>query len=491
MQVLKKYLVLFLLTVVAGCRSAEVATQSGFDSVATDYGEVSLGGRSDFRVGVLLPLSGEAAKQGQGLKNATMMALDDVRNPNLILQYYDTKSTPEGARVAIENALNQQSDLILGPLTSSEVRAVSNSAIDRGVPVIAFSTNTDVLQSNIYTLGLLIDEQVDRVMSFAAEKGRSRFALLVPDNSTGIAVARAAVSSAQKNNVSVARIAFYPPNTTDFSDILKKMTDYPARVARLQKIRTNLAAKSARGDVNAAKVLKRLEPLDTLGDVDFDAVIIPEYGPRLKSAASMLGYYDVFSPKVKFLGTSIWENTSLNKETTLFGSWYPAMSRSHSAYFSNKYNEYFGDRPSTLYSFAYDGVALASALSRQDSGSLTEAITEPDGYIGINGVFRLFADGRNEHSLDIVEVRSSGDIVVDAAPRRFETLSRDSGAEPQVIDSNYRAPLIFGKDRTTAQTLIYGRPLSPENQPEAYNSFEREQEVTRDALAKLNIRVPN
>ena len=158
MQVLKKYLVLFLLTVVAGCRSAEVATQSGFDSVATDYGEVSLGGRSDFRVGVLLPLSGEAAKQGQGLKNATMMALDDVRNPNLILQYYDTKSTPEGARVAIENALNQQSDLILGPLTSSEVRAVSNSAIDRGVPVIAFSTNTDVLQSNIYTLGLLIDE---------------------------------------------------------------------------------------------------------------------------------------------------------------------------------------------------------------------------------------------------------------------------------------------------------------------------------------------
>lgn len=121
------------------------------------------------------------------------------------------------------------------------------------------------------------------------------------------------------------------------------------------------------------------------------------------------------------------------------------MSRSHSAYFSNKYNEYFGDRPSTLYSFAYDGVALASALSKQDSGSLTEAITEPDGYIGINGVFRLFADGRNEHSLDIVEVRSSGDIVVDAAPRRFETLSRDSGTEPLVIDSNYRAPLIFGQ----------------------------------------------
>lgn len=491
MQVLKKYFVFVLFAILAGCRSADVVTQGGYDDMSTDYSEVSLGGRSNFRVGVLLPLSGSAAKQGQGLKNATMMALDDVRNPNLILQYYDTKSTPEGARIAIENALNQQSDLILGPLMSSEVRAISNQAIDRGVPVIAFSTNTDVLQSNIYSLGLLIDEQVGRVMSFAIEKGRSKFALLVPDNSTGVAVAKAAVKFAQKNNVQVVRIGFYPPETTDFSDVLKKMTDYPTRVARLQKIRTNLAAKSARGDANAAKVLKRLEPLDTLGDVDFDAVIIPEYGPRLKSAASMFGYYDVFSPKVKFLGTSIWENTSLNKETTLFGSWYPAMSRSHSAYFSNKYNDYFGERPNTLYSFAYDGVALASALSKQDKDNLTEAITDPDGYIGINGVFRLFMDGRNEHSLDIVEVRSSGDIVVDAAPKQFTSSIMTEVSAPIEIDSSYRAPLIFGKDRTSAQTLIYGYPLSPENQPEAYISFEQEQEITRDALAKLNIRVPN
>ena len=488
---LKKYFVFVLFVILAGCRSADIATQGGYDDMSTDYSEVNLGGRSNFRVGVLLPLSGSAAKQGQGLKNATMMALDDVRNPNLILQYYDTKSTPEGARVAIENALNQQSDLILGPLMSSEVKAISNQAIDKGVPVIAFSTNTDVLQSNIYTLGLLIDEQIGRVMSFAVAKGRSKFALLVPDNSTGIAVAKAAVKFAQRNNVQVVRIGFYPPDTTDFSDVLKKMTDYPARVARLQKIRTSMAAKSARGDANAAKVLKRLAPLDTLGDVDFDAVIIPEYGPRLKSAASMFGYYDVFSPKVKFLGTSIWENTSLNKETTLFGSWYPAMSRSHSAYFSNKYNDYFGERPSTLYSFAYDGVALASALSKQDKDNLTEAITDPDGYIGINGVFRLYMDGRNEHSLDIVEVRSTGDVVVDAAPKRFETSIMADSSKPLEIDSLYRAPLIFGKDRTTAQTLIYGHPLSPENQPEAYISFEQEQEITRDALAKLNIRVPN
>lgn len=474
----------------SGCRSTDITARGGYDDANTEFSEVNVGAKGDFRVGVLLPLSGEAAKHGQGLKNATLLALDDVKNPNLILQFYDTQSTPSGARVAAENAINQRSDLIIGPLMSTEVSAISNQTIARGVPVIAFSTSSEVLQNGVYTLGLLLDEQVDRVITFATQKGRQRFALFLPDNSTGIAVAKAAVASAQKNGVKITRIGFYPPNTTDFSDVLKKMTDYPARVARLARIRSNLSAKSAQGDANAAKVLRRLSTADTLGEVDFDAVIIPEYGPKLKSATSMFGYYDVFSPKVKFLGTSIWENTNLSKETTMYGSWYPSLSRTHSAYFSNKYAELFGERPSSLYSFAYDGVALAAALAKQDEADLNSAITNQDGYIGINGVFRLFPNGSNEHSLDIVEVRSSGDMVIDAAPKKFETDPIEKSNTSIIVDSNYRAPLIFGKDKTVAQTLIYGQPLNPENQPEGYISLEKEQEATRNALEKMNIVVP-
>lgn len=488
---LKKYLVLFLMIVLSGCRSSGITARGGYDDSNTEFSEVNLGTKNDFRVGVLLPLTGEAAKHGEGLKNATQLALEDVRNPNLILQYYDTGSNAGGARVAVENALNQRSNLIIGPLMSSEVRAITNQTISQNVPVIAFSSSSEVLQNGIYTLGLLVDEQVDRIMTFAAGRGRQRFALLLPDNSTGITVAKAAVASAQKNGVKVVRIAFYPPNTTDFSDILKKMTDYPTRVARLEKIRSNLNAKVARGDANAAKVLKRLAPLDTLGDVDFDAVIIPEYGPKLKSATSMFGYYDVFSPKVKFLGTSIWENTNLSKETTMYGSWYPSLSRSHSAYFSNKYADLFGERPASLYSFAYDGIALASALSKQKDSDLNKTITDKDGYIGINGVFRLFPNGSNEHSLDIVEVRSSGDTVIDAAPKKFASEPAEKTNREIIIDSSYKAPLIFGKDKVLAQSLIYGHPLNPENQPESYISYETEQEITRDALSKINIRVPS
>ena len=61
----------------------------------------------------------------------------------------------------------------------------------------------------------------------------------------------------------------------------------------------------------------------------------------------MFGYYDVYAPEVKFLGTSIWESSSLNKESMIINSWYPTLSRYQSAYFSNKYSNLFGERPNS------------------------------------------------------------------------------------------------------------------------------------------------
>lgn len=459
---LKKLNLFVLCLLLTACGTSRINSRGGSEVVTTDYSEINLttaqyDNPELFRVGMLLPLTGTAAKQGQGLKNAALLALDDVKNPNLVLQFYDTGSTPSGARAAIENAINQRCRLIIGPLMSSEVRAISDRAIEEGVPVIAFSTSEEVLQPNIYTLGLLINEQVDRIMTYASQQGRQRFALLVPDNTTGLAVARAAVKSAQKNQVTVSRIAFYAPETSDFSAILKQLTDYSSRHAKMTRTKATLQAKAKAGDSSAKRELARMKTTDSAGDVDFDAVIIPEYGSRLKSAISMFGYYDVFAPKVKFLGTSIWENTSLNKESMVANSWYPTLSRYQSSYFSSKYNNYYGERPSSLYSYAYDGVALASALAKQSDYDLNSALVSPEGYMGINGAFRFFADGTNQHSLDIMEIRSQGDIVIDAAPKKFDTLYNEFDNMNYGTNEFYTQPIIFGKDAALAKSQIFAR----------------------------------
>ena len=500
MQVLKKYLFILCGLWLSGCSSSVPENHpriTGSDAAFNEdaYASVSLMDNSldmqdnNFRVGMLLPLSGQASEYGQGLKNAALMALDDVKSDNLVLQFYDTKSTPSGARIAAENAIAQNAKMIVGPLMSSSVQAIEDETTYKGIPVVAFSTNTEVLRPQVYTLGLLVEEQVNRIIAFAASKGKKRFALLVPNDNSGLAIAKAAVYAADENNATVSKIAFYKPGTTDFGDSVKALVDYDKRSARLARVRKSLKAQA--GDPAAARALKRLERLQALGDVDFDAVLIPESGANLKSALAMFGYYDVYSPQVRFLGTSVWENTDLSRETMAYGSWYPALSRTHSAYFAQKYYDTFGEKPASIYSLAYDAVALSSAIAQKDNSNIDTLITSSDGYVGINGVFRIFPNGTNEHSLEVLEVGNGGNSVVSEAPKRF------AGPAPLVenlhnnlvIDAYYRAPEIYGKNKQAVQMAIYGRVLDDINQPENA-AYQNEADIVRKALKEHNVVVP-
>lgn len=486
MQVLKKLYFAVVCLCLSACGStSSIKDEGGADSYNTDIAEIGISTSESFRVGMLLPLTGNDAKYGQGLKNASMIALNNINNPNLVLQYYDTQSTPAGARIAIENAINQRSDLIIGPLKSLEVQAVTNETIYRGVPVIAFSTAQEVLQPTIYTLGLLIDEQVDRIMTYAAQQGRERFALLLPDNGTGGAVARAAVKSAQKNGVDVTVIGFYPPGSSDFSQIVKQMTNYDRRHSQVTRLKSRLQAAANNGNSQAQYALKKLTTREGLGDVGFDALIIPENGAKLTAAISMFAYYDAAYPQVQFLGTSVWEGSRLNNEAAINKSLYPSVSRPLAGQFAGQYYAVFNEKPSSLYTLAYDAVGIADRLARLHSENLNEDITAEAGFGGINGRVRFFNDGTNQHSLDVVEVRPEGNITVDSGSRYFETITEPLPAV--TIDSYYRAPRIFGKDPSLAQIVIYGQVLPEENQSVYADDDERDQEAADEQLRAMGI----
>ena len=104
-------------------------------------------------------------------------------------------------------------------------------------------------------------------------------------------------------------------------------------------------------------------------------------------------------------------------------------------------------------------------------------------------MFRLFENGRNQHSMDIVEVKKTGDVVIDEAPTRFDLTDVSTFTEEMDITDTYRAPLIFGKDQTLAQTLIYGHQLNMVNQDDLYEAEERDS--IRRSLQKMNIMVGN
>ena len=397
----------------------------------TDYSKIDLGNKESFRVAMLLPLSGKAEDAGQGMKNSAMLAIGDLNNNRLVVQFYDTKSTSSGARVAVENAVSSGCDLILGPLMSEEVAAITPVAKDRDIPVISFSTSPAVLQQGIYTLGLLNEEQVDRIMKYSIAQGRKRIAIVLPDNQSGINMLRSALASAESEGATITKVGFYHPESMDFTSLVEAMVG-SSKVA---------ASKSKNSEKSAAI------------NVGFDALLVPEAGNRLKSVTSMFSYYDVSAPEVLFMGTSVWANSNLSKETELYGAVYPLMSDGRIKHFAYKYNEMFSQKPNPLGIFAYDAIALASILSQKDKDNLNEEITNLDGFFGMSGAFRIFPDGKNEHGLDIVKVTANGPIIADSAPQRFYSIN-PSYAKNNGLSGYVQQPQIYGKSSSDVWNLL-------------------------------------
>jgi ABC-type branched-subunit amino acid transport system substrate-binding protein len=443
MQVLKKTAALTVCMLLWGCSVLKINQQSQqsisyeygkpADTVAlTDYSHVDLGTAESFRVAMLLPLSGKFAETGNGMKNAAMMAVGDLDNNNVVLQFYDTLGTTSGARIAVENAVNAKSNLILGPLLSEEVAAISSVTKDKNIPVISFSTAPSVLQGGVYTLGLLNEEQIDRIVRYAVEKGRTKLAVVLPDSQSGINMYKSAMRAAGAYGATVVKVGFYPPETMDFTGLVTSM-------AGAKKV----AASQAKAGENAEYVA-----------VDFDALLVPEYGNRLKSITSMFSFYDIAAPDVLFFGTSVWANTNLSKETELYGAAYPVMSTERQNAFAQKYKDMFGEKPNSLNIFAYDAVALATSLARKDRNNLDAAITNPDGYFGMSGAFRIFANGKSEHGLDIVRVTAGGQRVVENAPQKFYSMNPEYSRGADYDDFTTNMPMIYGKNVNDLRSVL-------------------------------------
>ncbi len=384
-----------------------------YDIIDYDAVSKSMVPENVLNVGVLLPLTGSASDIGLGMQNAMFMALDDLQNNRMILKFYDTKSTLEGAETAAMLAINDRVDLILGPLMGKEVEGVAPIALSADIPVVSFTTSPQVLQKGIYSIGLLNGEQVDRAITYAKNKGRNSMALLVPDNNSGLNIVKSALMSSITQDMPLVKVGFYSQQSIDFSELVKEISE----------------------------------------NREFDAILIADSGNRLKSLVSIFAYNDIMYPDVLFIGTAAWDNTNLSKETLLYHGVYPMVSKSYGTYFADKYKETFGEQPKSLYSFAYDSVLLASALSGKTDDDIAYALTRRSGFIGVNGFFKILPTGQSLHSLEMMEVTKNGPKVISPADKKGVNYTESE------IDIRYipyeKLPKFYGKSSSEILRWLY------------------------------------
>ena len=104
--------------------------------------------------------------------------------------------------------------------------------------------------------------------------------------------------------------------------------------------------------------MEKLEQLYTLGEVNFDSVIIIDFGDNLKSVLTSLVYTDVNQDKVLFTTVNQWFDESIFYENTIRNLYYPSINYKEFKKYNKKYFSRFNSYPNEITILTYDAVGL-------------------------------------------------------------------------------------------------------------------------------------
>lgn len=333
---------------------------------------------ASLKVGLLLPLSGARADVGMALQNAAQMAVFDDNGAAVELLPRDTGDTPQQALDAFKQLADNGVKLVVGPLFAPQVAAVKAEAVRRDVSVLALSNDTKVAGSGVYVLGFAPQDQVNRVTSFACAQNSRRFAAILPDSAYGDLATHSLQQAVERCGGATLTLKRYAAGTAQLGRQLEELAGQRAML---------------------------------------DTVFLAEAPAGLRNTA--------FPPAldgrhVRLLGTALWAEEGAGRAVpALIGGWYAAPEGGDRARFQRNYQQVYLTPPPAIASLGYDAVALAAALQKRGIKPNATALTSPGGFMGVDGAFRLRANGTVERALAVNRVAFGGRDILDPAPTSF------------------------------------------------------------------------
>jgi branched-chain amino acid transport system substrate-binding protein len=349
--------------------------------------------RPPVKIALLLPLGGmgETAAIAKSMKQAAEMALFEVNDPYVQLITKDDGGTTAGARGAADAAVKEGAEIILGPLFSQSVAGAAPVARAAHVPIVTFSNDAQIAGKGVYLMSFLAEEEVNRIVGFAALQGKKRFAALVPDSAYGNVIEPAFRRAVERAGGTVAIVERYPPAANGMLGPTKRLVE----------------------------TIKRNDEEMT----PVDALFLPGGQDALAQIGPVIAYSGLDTRKLKLLGTGAWDFPSIGRDEAFIGGWYPSPDPATWRAFAERFGKAFGNAPPRIASLTYDAVGMAISLSSNPPGArFAEAeLMRPNGFSGVDGIVRFNENGLSEHSLAVLEVQKFGSAVVDAAPTSFQT----------------------------------------------------------------------
>jgi branched-chain amino acid transport system substrate-binding protein len=369
-------------------------------------------GRTGGPIALLLPLSGPLAPVGQTMENAAQLAFSSANAPPLDVR--DTSGTAQGAAAAASAAISAGDGLILGPLTGPEAAAVKPIAAQANVNVLAFTNDGALAAPGLWPLGISPGQQVRRVVSYAADQGRTRIAALLPSSPFGTLMGQALTAEAATLGQSPPNIAYFGKSFGGLNQTVRSLTQFNSRGASIEEqIRKLRAQDNQASSIEAAKLSRQPIP-----PPPFDTLLIGATGEQLAEIGTLLPYYEAGPPQVQLLGPMLWASDAkgMAAHGTLRGALYAAPDPSARTAFVQRYvAQNGGATPPSVADIAFDGAAIA-VLAAHEGGYTVPVLTNSSGFTGTDGLLQLEPDGKVRRGLAVFQVEPGGPQIVSPAP---------------------------------------------------------------------------
>ena len=348
------------------------------------------------KIGLLVPLSGDNAKIGKQIINATRLALKDIDSDQIEIFPRDTQSDPnQTLRSAIE--LNQIGiNLVIGPVFYENLVYLDEV---KEITFLSFTNKTLDLPKNVISTGINSTSQLNTIKKFIKLNKIKKTIILIPNLNYDLEIKE----GIKKSKIKTFKQYYYDREPTKLTKQIEKITNYEIRKQNLIDEITRLENSE---DLNKEKKIKDLEKKYTIGNVNFESVIIADFDESLKSVITSLLYTDVSPKKKYFITFNQWFDESLLKETISQPIYYPSVNKKNLEDFKNKFFNKFEQNPNHLSLLSYDLVGLIYYLSlKNEVVEINKAFNAKNSFKGKIGIFDI-EDNKINHRLNFYAIEN-------------------------------------------------------------------------------------
>ena len=331
------------------------------------------------KIGVLLPLSGKFQDIGESFLKAIQLGLYDISNENVKIYPKDSKANALHAYQSAKEFEEQGIKVVIGPIFYESLERLNEI---NNITFISLTNKTQKISNNTIAFGININSQIDVLNKYFNEIKVSRILLLSPKNQF-----INQIEIIEDSELKLYEVFFYDTSPKKITSEIEKLTKYHERKKDLER-RIEILEKS---DLYKHKQeLKELKQKHTLGKVNFDSVLVVDFGERLKSVLTSFMFSDVLTSEVNFFTINQWFDETFFNENALQNLHFPAINYSNFKKFNKKFLNTYNEKPNKVSILAYDALGLIYyCWSNNNFLFEKNQLYSKDGFEGLHGEFHI------------------------------------------------------------------------------------------------------